>query len=522
MRLGTLIAIFGLLLIPACDDQEETPVDLGPNVSRVEPSTPLGTVWGAVLKAGDHDPLEQARVSLSVSDEIRTTDTDDLGMFSFSDVPAGGEAGISIRKDGYSRATLKTKVPGAAGDFPADGIGAFVGPVALFPLDGTADVQLIDDEGNPIDDVVGRSVASAAWVDLADGIRSMGIVSSTTISENGHLRFTGLPNLLDLSLYGGEITFSSEPVYDSSDNLIYMGHSESHSAADLFANGGRVVFTLRPPGANEPLEIIAGNVGSLRSGDGIPQPGDSVIGTNEAVRLVFNQPLDPNLLQVTVFEQCGENEHQTQSNLQDGNVLRVLPHADTYTRGRAYRIIMTVQPYGASPGGSRTELHGSFFITPPEADIRVIGTRMVDETGSGALEAGDRVFLDLSQAVGFGGGAAGFSFPVYLDLDLDGSGTTGTARGELGSDEPIWATEVEPIPPHPMQKSGFTRHFMFEMPVVPPADSEEGVPYSFDEGFQMPFMIDLGSNHPDYDRLMKPTGELVNTPAESESVTIGF
>ncbi|MFW6369407.1 MAG: hypothetical protein ACOC0J_02375, partial [Myxococcota bacterium] len=106
-------------------------------------------------------------------------------------------------------------------------------------------------------------------------------------------------------------------------------------------------------------------------------------------------------------------------------------------------------------------------------------------------------------------------------LDLDGSGVTGDAPGELGSDEPIWAAEDEPTPPSPMVLSGFTRQFRFVMPSVSPHDDIDP-PYSYGPGVGVDFQIDLSSDDPSYTRLIDPVGKHVSTPADLETVTIGF
>ncbi len=520
MRSCSIFAILGLLVVSACGGTD-TPQETGPNITKVEPSEVRGTVWGMVLQAGSHEALEGARVSLSVADEIRSTEAEEMGLFSFGDVPAGGEVGLSISFEGYSRATLKARVPAEAGDFPVENIGAFVGPVALFPLDGTADVQLLGHDGQVVNDASARAVASAAWVDLEEGARQVGFISTASTSANGRLDFSGLPNLSDLALYDGRVSFIVDPVFDG-DDLRYLGHSESHSAAYLAARGGRVTITLAPPGENHPLLPIASNVGSLLSSGGTPLPGDSVVGINEAIRVAFNQPLDPNTLEATVYDQGGEVIHPTLSRIDDGNVVRIAPDGETYLGGRAYRVLLEVQAAATGSIHNRVRRHGSFFATPLDQEVKVIGARMVDNSGSDSLEAGDEVFIDLSQAIGLGQGRTDLSFPIYLNHDLNGSGTTGDARGEIGSDDPIWAQTAEPVPPSPMQRSGFTRHFRFVMPNVPPEDPMAD-PYSFGSGVGITFMMDLSTNPPTrHERLMNPAGKVVHTPSELETINVGF
>jgi hypothetical protein len=519
----SIVTISGLLLAAACGGEPVEP-DTGPSVTRVDPSSPRGTVWGAVVAARDHSPLSGATVILSAAEEIHGTQTDADGLFVFEDVPAGGEVGVTISLDGHTRATLRVMVPGEAGDFPAEGIGAFVGPVALFPLDGTVTIQLVGYDGRPVDGAEADASVRAAWVDLDGGTRLAGLVATTATSASGTLSFSGLPNLSALAHYDASLTFTIGPVVD--DGVVrYLGAVETRAASWLVSRGGQFSVTLDPPGEDAPLDPIGSNVGSLLNG-GLPRSGDSVIGVNEAIRVAFNQPVDARTLEARVFDHSGENYHPSTAQVENGNVVRIAPDGETYVSGRGYRVTLSVHATGTTHASNRVDLVGNFYATPQDQEVKVVNVTMDDVDTSGTLNAGDEVRLELSQSIGRGDGEAGYMFPVYFNLDLNQSGSVGDGPGELGSDEPIWAYEDEPSPPAPLVHGGFTRYFVFTMPNVPnvnydPIDNPGAAPYAFTPGVGIDFRIDLSSGMAGY-RLMDPRGKPVSTPSALESATIAF
>lgn len=495
-----LTALLGLAL--ACGGGTPAPTDAGPAVSRVDPSSPLGTVWGSVFDASNQAPLAGASVSLSVSGQAMQAQTDAEGSFVFVDVPAGGDAAVTITMDGYTRATASFWVPGETGNFPADGIGAYVGPISLFPTTGTLTVQVVGRDGYLVQGAQAQASVRAAYVDEGRSGQPTGFVTATATTADGIATFTGLPSLEALALYGAQVTVLVSPVDVNADGIIdYVGTSDRRDASWLVTHGGRYTLTLDPPGETSALAPIAGNVGSLFN-NGVPRPGDSVVAAGEPVRVVFNQPLDPASVITNIFEEDGETAVGASASVQNGNVLLVTP-TSALQPGQKYFVSISALAQGTVSGNQRVQLAGAFFVPATGSSIEVVPNELVmlDRDGNGLLSPGDVVELTLTSAIGLGEGQVGASvwFPGYFNSDLDGTGA-GDSLGEWGSGRPFHVEAMETVPPSPFRVTGFTRHFRFVMPSV------GAVPYGFTPQTTIPYAFHLDGSEPGYRTLLTPAG----------------
>ena len=99
---GVIVSLAGSV---ACDGGNSA-TDAGPDRTLVEPSDVRGTLWGEVVDAATGAPLEDATIVLAAGDLATEDTTDATGAFTFLDVPAGGQVGVTITKQGYTRVTM--------------------------------------------------------------------------------------------------------------------------------------------------------------------------------------------------------------------------------------------------------------------------------------------------------------------------------------------------------------------------------------------------------------------------------
>ena len=504
-RIGLLVCFLAAALW-ACG--EPPPPPEGPNVTRVDPTTVEGTVWGEVLDAVTGAPLEGATVALAVGEARQETTSDADGAFTFTGVPAGGTVGVTLSKEGYTRATVTVFIPAEAGNFPVQGIGAFVGPISLFPTDSTLTVQIVGYDGLPVDGARVRATTSAAFL---EGRVPRASHSREATASAGIATLSGMVNLRAAADAGLSVTVLVEPVDRDGDSLYeYLGVSANYAATTLLTAGGRVLLELGPPGGSAPLNVIATNIGSIQRGQ--PRPGDSVVATNGEIRIAFNQPVRQDALVVDAFLYDGSTPFPVTGRVESGNTVVVTP-AMPYDPGREYHLRLEVLAAGTESAGNRRTLRGAYFSAPADAEVRVSRAITVDSNSTGNFDAGDQVELQLSQVIGRGEGLVGMVFPVYFNVDLDASMTIGDAPGELGSDTPIWAYSNETPPAGGFQRSGYTRDYVFTMP---PGS------YSFTPNTNLPYILNLGGTEPGYVRLTDPTGRPLSTPANSETLTVTF
>jgi len=510
MRIQSSILLLSVISLVSAACGSKAPV--GPDLTKVEPSEVTGTVWGEVLDANTNLPLEGVTVSLAIGGNSSEQSSDAAGSFSFASVPAGGQAGVTLTKDGYSRVTLMVSIPGNTGNFPTSGIGAFVGPVALFPLTGSIDVQVVGFDGLPIDAASGQATTTLAYVVAGN---PEGRVSSSASSSNGMMRFTGLPSLAAITQWGGVISVAVSPVDTNGDGIIdYQGVVDSRTGAWLLTHGGRLTIELPPVGGNDILYPIASSVGSLLTG-GIARAGDSVVGLNGPVRVVYNQLVDQRTLVAAIFDDEGKIEIDSNAEVRDGNIVVVTPNAP-FNEGREYHIIVDVRAAGTTSTGGHSRRTGPFFSTPIVGDPQIgPNYTMTDVNGNSVLDATDTIEIRLNQVLGLGEGNTSGWFPFYFNDDLDGSGIKGDSIGEWESGMPIMAISNEPAPDAPFTFSGYTRVFLVRMPFSKFA-------YSISQNIAKPIIMNFSGNEGGYLHVTDPEGRPAVTPAASESLVVSF
>ncbi len=469
------------LIAGACGEDEaapeETPAPEGPTVvdnsTNVVPSKPLGSVVGLVLD-GRGAPLEGASVTLLATTAPAAATTGADGRFAFAAVPAGSPAGVIIEKAGYGTATRTVTVPGAAGNFPIDDATAVVGPIALFERSGELALVVVGYDGAAITPIGAFCEANAQFADLQNGGEQLGgPLQVNGEAGQGSLTCRSLPSLADLARTGGYFEIFVPRQDANGDGVAeYDGVSRFVSATEALTSGGLAAIVLPPPGAAQPLQIIATSARTLL--DGPHAALDAVIDPTVGVEIAFSRRVDVVAVKAE-DEEAGAYYGTAVDVAPSGSVLRVRPDVPTaWPKGRELHVTLAV----ATRDGVRQAATYRFnILTTPEATPIAFGARDLadpsrpivffeDGNVSGTLDPGERVELLFDRPLGTGTGAA-WVMPVYLELNIDAdqSGQIGDYRGEVGSRDPVVATSAEPVPPGGFNYSGFTRKGAFGWPL---------------------------------------------------------
>lgn len=481
----------------------------GPAVTQVDPSSPLGTVWGSVLDANGQTPLSGAKVTLAIGDKAQRSTTDSSGAFKFSGVPAGGGAAVTITMDGYTSATVSFAIPGQTGNFPAEGIGAYVGPILLFATTQTVHVQVVGYDGSLIDGANVTATESPSYVDLGSSGGNLGMASVSGTTSQGAADLAGLPDLVTLSLYAGNgVVVTVDPVDTNNDGVPdYLGATKSIPPGALAQQNGRTTITLPAPGGTTALGPIASNVGSIFH-NGVPRYGDSMVGAGDPIRVVFNQPVAASTLLATVWDDQN-NVVDASASATQGNIVEIAPQSQL-TPGGEYYFRLQARAAGTGSGGYLTQVSGWFFVPVGNVQPSVANVQFFDLNGSGFLDAGDVLNITLDRAVGRDNGG-NTSVHFFLNADLDGSGQIGDARGEAGSDQPILLGPVGPTTPGPFP--GLVRTWTTSLPFVPP----RGVtaPYAFGTNTDVAYVIDFAGSP----NVLDPEGQPLQATQGQTKVT---
>ena len=265
------------------------------------------------------------------------------------------------------------------------------------------------------------------------------------------------------------------------------------STAGAINSGGQVTLTLPPPGNNVSLKALASNVGSIFN-NGRPRYGDSVVAATDPVRVIFNQPVDPATLVVTLVDDTGASV-ATASSVKQGNVVEVSPKT-SLTPGGAYYVTLEARAAGLGAGGYRASLAGWFYVPAGNTAPVVASVVFKDVNSDGFLDAGDEADVVFDRAVG-GDLGVGESVYFYINADLDGSGPIGDAPFEAGSGTPI---NLMPMPPPVGPFPGLVRTYRLTLPFVAPVGT--ATPYQFGPNTKFAYVIDF----PGSPRVPRPRG----------------
>jgi len=427
----------------------------------VEPATVRGSVGGLVVDFTTGEPIPDLTVTIVAGDGVHTGTTDADGGFAVADVPAGAAVILGVNGGaGYTSAQLTVTLPVSAGQVPLAAPETFAGPLGLLPRTLAFPLQLVRDDGTPLEADVFASTA-VGWFDLASGApAARGTSAASAASANtGVATIGGLADVAALPAGVGSdvITFRVAPVdADGDGSFEFEGVTFARAARDLAAG----VEVVNVDSEATSLTVVSTNVQGLLGlgSDAVP----SVLDPLEPVRIVFNQPVDPAAVSVTVSDELG-------TDLPGAAVAAPLPPDDT---------VVLNPPAAGWPVASEIniEVHATSEENSPALHYDS-GAAFFTEDGAGAAvgataarDGGDPTLIRVtfSEPVGLTPGAAwslaGASCVVFIGRDVDGDGVL-TGVNEIGQSVcNIAFNSGEPDPVGLAGISGFTKYAYFYLP----------------------------------------------------------
>ncbi len=450
------------------------------NVTVVTPVKPVGHVIGTVVDFTTGVPIPGAQVALVGAGLSLAFTTDGQGAFQFGPVPATRYA-LRTAVAGYEEALVTAvDVPAAAGDFPLDNASVFVGPIGLLPTSGELTVQLISDRGAPVAGA-GVSIETAVRFFL-DGAARSSVVRRGETDPTGKVTLTGLPDIRALPPRLGDqasLVVLVEPADLDGDMVPDLrGRTVTFTGAEVRASSRpfTIVLDADDPGA---FQVIASSIPKLRT-PALTAP--SIVEAMTPIRIVFSRPIDRDSVVVDLRDESGEVQIPVTTTLgMLGNSLEVTP-MNALSAGQEYNFAVRVRTAsGVTP--AILELSSAFFVRADSAQGLTAVGNFVDANGDSQWGTGND-FLRVVLSRPIGRATAGFRSEVWVNLDLNGSGTIGDGQGEIpvggGAYPPSLAVDsAEPSPRNAAGASGFTR-FLAQIPVslaIPRAAAEGPVQF---------------------------------------------
>ena len=307
-------------------------VGCGSTVS-VGNENPTGTVGGILLDATNEGPLAGATVTLVTGAANLTSTTDPNGLFQFTKVPAGSFI-VKFEAMGFVPVTLNRSLEGSAGNFPVNNPSLTIGPIELFPSDGTFTVRLVNDAGTPVMGVAAQLTTQVRFLDASSGAANPNgtVTVSGTSDANGLVAFTGFPNitklLSPLARYGYSTFYVTvaptkvmgQELYD------FFGVLRSYD----FTNVGQDLATIVLAGPRTALEVLQSNVSAFLFGSSAAHTPVPAAGP---ITITFNQAVDPTSLRANFFTDDGKPSPIQVMATTNLNVVTLTPSPTPFTAG---------------------------------------------------------------------------------------------------------------------------------------------------------------------------------------------
>lgn len=463
---GAALAALAALGAPGCGSSAEDTNGDGfadgvyapNNVTVVTPVKPTGHISGVIVDFTTGVPLPGATVALTGAGLAVTAAADAQGAFVFGPIPATRYA-LRISVSGYEDALLAAvDVPTSAGDFPVNGSSVFVGPVGLLPVTGTLDLQIISDRGAP---VAGARVAVETAVRYyLDGAARGTSVRRGETDAAGRVSIAALPDVRALPprlADHASLVVTVDPADLDGDNVPDLrGRTLSFSGAEVRASARPFTIVLDADDP-APFGVIAASIPRLENA-AVTAP--AILEASTPLRVVFSRPIDRDSLVVDLRDESGEVQVPAMAALSLlGTGVEITPMS-ALAAGQEYNLSLRVRTAaGVTPAA--LDLASPFFVRAEASQGLTCVGNFVDADGDNAWGTGnDHLRIVLSRPMGRVG--AGFRADVWLNLDLNGSGTIGDGTGELpaaGGPYPgaIAVASAEPGPGNGAGASGFTR-----------------------------------------------------------------
>jgi hypothetical protein len=459
-RLLIACAVLGLAACAQLEDANGDGIADGvrkpDSVSVVAPSTPVGTLSGAVTTT-TFAPLDGVQVTLILgsgadASRVRTTTTNAQGAFVFNNVPAGSNGQLLLSKTGYSQARVNINVPGSAGNIPLNDGNGNAGVIALVELTGDVRLRVYTAQG-----AIARGARAFLEVNptafqSVSGAYGAGVgnfSATAEVDDNGVLAFSGAPNVAEMARVSPNTQYTvtiGALDLDNDGRPEFLGSIQQFSASALFTNPARTVL-LPDARVNAPLAITATNLESFSTA--FSPPYRNSLSATEPITIVFNQPItsvEPTRLVRVVAEDCATNVPVSVAQ-RAPNTLSIAP-TTSWTLGNRYNVVVRATGLDS---GTTTDFIGYFFAIDPGSPQQVSNVatfqvrKAAGNTMTNAYEPGDSLNVIFSTPITRQAGVA----YAYVNFDLNGDNTIGgmTGAGEFGgpanSGFPIFINEQQ-------------------------------------------------------------------------------
>ncbi|MEW5743261.1 MAG: carboxypeptidase-like regulatory domain-containing protein [Myxococcota bacterium] len=413
----------------------------GTAVTQVAPSTPKGTLSGIVTNTR-FEPIEGVGVTLILGEggdgsaTFKTT-TNAQGTFFFPEVPAGSAGQLTVSKAGFGGGRQSVSIPSQAGNFPLEDGNGNAGILVLMELNTTVRFTVFSASGKPAKGARGLlEVTPSALLTSTSGTygSQQGVISVEAVADdNGALIFAGVPSPAEMTRVSGSYQLTIGALDEDGDGQIdSLGTTRSYSGTTLFTNPTQSIV-LGSASTTATLAISAANLESLVNPFTNSPPYPNALKPNEAITVVFNQPIVEATRTVKVVEEdCSRNVAVTVTQ-RAPNVLAIAP-TSAWTTGTEYHLV--IRATGLDSGTTR-DFRGYFFAIDPAAPrplgttATFIGKKAPGAMNAGALENGDELYVVFDTPLTLLGGPTGRGF---IGFDLNGNGSVGgTDPGEIGS-----------------------------------------------------------------------------------------
>lgn len=435
------------------------------NVSVITPTIPRGYVAGQVVDAVTGQAIHGASVRIFGAGQDVSVKTEKDGRFQHGPIAAGAQFSVQMNKTGYTVAHLtNVTINDAAGNFPVDNGGIWLGPIGLLSIGSNIEVQVVSYAGQA---VAGAKVSIETNVGYTDRGSARG--SHLASAETNMLGLATISTLANVFAFPptrrsySAITINVGPVdLDGDGRYDLRGAVKSVSGPEAFTKQEPYLIVMQTAEEQVNLAIVASNVDRLVPGKN--PKNATVLDLDETIIIVFNQAVQGGQgFLVTLTDETGDNTITTAVTLGAlGNIVQ-LSHDTQFASGQEYNLRILART-SAAETGSFYQVSAPFFAKgDPMQVVRAQGS-FVDRNGDGLWgNANDVLELRLSAPIGRAD-AQGFIAEMYVELDLNGTSTVGDARGELprpGSNRPfplpILLSSNEPTPPNSAGLSGYTR-----------------------------------------------------------------
>lgn len=436
-----------LIASAACSDDDGSS-ELN-NMTSVEPVAPTGYIAGEVWDIAEM-PIAGAQVTVFGGGTLVTVSTDELGQFSVGSVAASAQLQVSIDAEGFVGMAQTVTLDDAAGNFPTNNAAAFIGPIQLFRATGTFTVDVADASAAPVSGAHVELVTQPSY--LFDGGFRGEFAAIATTDAAGRASFSGLPAVRERDHYFIDVIVGAVDV-DGDGVTDLEGTTQTLDDDELQAGRNHMIVVLDEARANEGLELLGSNLTGVVSGS-----GPAVVGASEGIRLLFNRPVDLDGVDVSLVDELGTTTVPTMvsAGMLAGAVQ--IDFASDPNPGTELNLRARVP---AATGSAQAAVSASLFIEEAASQAVVASGTYVDANDNGSWGDGsDAIRITTNLPLGRAS-ASSYTAEVWVELDLDASGTIGDATGELPVASSTYPTPLvlsssEPTASNGAPNSGYT------------------------------------------------------------------